>query len=150
MTPLPWSMRKECQPGSAPRRATSSSTLAWWSGVQARQREQVVGQVAAAGRDQGERLVHVRELAWPGVGEDQVLAVLPGDGGGEPVAPVGDHPLDARVGDLPRYVRQRLRQFDGDGRDGRVHASQQERGAQARAGAEFEDGAAGLGGPRGR
>jgi hypothetical protein len=31
----------------------------------------------------------------------------------------------ARVGDLlPRYVRQRLRQFDGDGRDGRVHASQ--------------------------
>ena len=56
-----------------------------------------------------------------------------------------------RVGDLLlRYVRQRLRQFDGDGRDGRVHASQQERGAQARTGAEFEDGAAGLGGPRGR
>ena len=84
----------------------------------ARQREQVVGQVAAAGRDQGERLVHVRELAWPGVGEDQVSAVLPGDGGGEPVAAVGDHPLDARVGNLlPRYARQRLRQFDGDERD---------------------------------
>ena len=32
MTPLPWSMRKECQTGSAPRRATSSSTLAWWPG----------------------------------------------------------------------------------------------------------------------
>jgi hypothetical protein len=48
----------------------------------ARQREQVVGQVAASGRDQGERLVHVRELGWPGVGEDQVLAVFPGDGGG--------------------------------------------------------------------
>jgi hypothetical protein len=31
----------------------------------------------------------------------------------------------------------------------RAHASQQERGAQARAGAEFEDGAAGLGGREG-